>query len=66
MKLGKYYQVIGEVIYSETLKKLIIYKALYNSKKFGKNFIWARSKSMFLENVNINSKKVPRFKLINN
>jgi hypothetical protein len=62
---GKYYQVLGEAIHSETLKKLVIYKALYNSKKFGKNTIWVRPKEMFLEKIKINGKKVPRFKLIN-
>jgi hypothetical protein len=62
---GKYYRVICEAIHSETLEIFIIYKALYHSKKFGKNSIWIRPKKMFLEKVEINGKKVPRFKLIN-
>lgn len=63
---GKYYQILGEAIHSETLEKLVIYKALYNSKEFGKNTIWVRPKEMFLEKIEIDGKKVPRFKLINN
>ncbi|NQU99785.1 MAG: DUF1653 domain-containing protein [Parcubacteria group bacterium] len=63
---GRYYQVIGEAIHSETLEKLVIYKALYNSKNFGKNSIWVRPKKMFLEKIIIKGKKIPRFKLINN
>jgi hypothetical protein len=43
---------------------LVIYKALYNSEKFGTSTLWVRPKSMFLENVNIDGKGIPRFKYI--
>lgn len=62
---GKYYLIIGEAIHSETLESLVIYKALYNSKKFGKNTIWVRPKKMFLEKVKVKGKKIPRFEFIN-
>ncbi|PIS32810.1 MAG: hypothetical protein COT39_02550 [Parcubacteria group bacterium CG08_land_8_20_14_0_20_48_21] len=35
------------------MEELVVYRALYDSKEFGKNALWARPKSMFLENVNV-------------
>jgi len=72
VKLGKYvhskskkiYEVIGICRHSETLEQLVMYKALYDSKEFGNNSIWVRSKKMFLEEIKINGKIVPRFKFI--
>ena len=43
---GKFYEVIGVARHSETLEELVIYKALYESKEFGKDTLWARPKSM--------------------
>ena len=71
LKLGKYehykgkqYEVIGLARHSETLEELVVYRALYDSKEFGKNALWVRPKSMFLENVTIDGKEVPRFRHI--
>ncbi|PIN86936.1 hypothetical protein COV19_01930 [Candidatus Woesearchaeota archaeon CG10_big_fil_rev_8_21_14_0_10_44_13] len=71
MKLGKYkhykgksYKVIGIARHSETLQEMVVYKALYNSKRFGKNALWVRPKEMFLGSVNVKGKKVKRFKHI--
>lgn len=61
---GKLYNVIGTARHSETLEELVIYKALYKSKEFGKNVLWARPKSMFLETVSIDGKKVQRFRYV--
>jgi hypothetical protein len=61
---GKFYKVIGTARHSETLEEMIIYKALYASKEFGKNALWVRPKKMFLEFVVVDDKKVPRFKYI--
>ncbi len=58
---GHEYQVIGLALHSETLEELVIYKALYTSKKFGTNQLWVRPVSIFLEEVTIDGKKVPRF-----
>ena len=70
LKLGKYqhykgnfYEVIGIARYSETLEELVVYRALYESE-FGKNALWVRPKAMFMENVIIEGKKIPRFTLI--
>ncbi len=71
MKLGKYkhykgklYEVIGVGRNSETLEEVVVYKALYDSQEFGKNSIWVRPKDMFLEEVEIDGKKVKRFEFI--
>ncbi|MCX6818572.1 MAG: DUF1653 domain-containing protein [Candidatus Aenigmarchaeota archaeon] len=61
---GKFYKVIGTARHSETLEELVVYKALYASKEFGKNALWVRPKKMFLENVVIGGKKVLRFKFV--
>ncbi len=61
---GEEYEVIGVAKDSETLEELVVYQALYNSKEFGKNSLWVRPKEMFLENVTVNNKEVPRFKYL--
>ena len=60
----KYYEVISEARNSETFEELVIYKALFFSEEFWQNAIWARPKSMFIENVNIDGKEIPRFKKV--
>jgi len=61
---GKYYEVIGLAHHSETLEELVVYRALYNTKEFGRNSLWARPKKMFLENIEIRGKKMLRFKYL--
>lgn len=61
---GKQYEVIGFATHSESLEELVIYKALYYSEEFGDNTLWARSKMMFFEMVNIDGKEIPRFRYI--
>jgi hypothetical protein len=69
MKLGKYkhsktgnfYRVIGIAKHSETLEKLVVYEALYKNPK---SKLWVRPLKMFLEKVEINGKKLPRFKFV--
>ena len=73
VKLGKYrhykrpeniYQVIGVALHSETLEELVVYKALYDHEKFGRDSLWVRPKSMFLEDVELDGRTVPRFQFI--
>lgn len=71
LKLGKYehykgkqYEVIGVARHSETLEELVVYCPLYDSNEFGKNALWVRPLKMFLEEVKIEGKKIPRFKFI--
>jgi hypothetical protein len=71
VKPGKYrnfkgglYEVIGTAWHSETLEKMVVYRALYDSKEFGKNALWARPLGSFLGKVKVNGKEVPRFKYL--
>ncbi|MDD3302521.1 MAG: DUF1653 domain-containing protein [Candidatus Gracilibacteria bacterium] len=71
MKLGLYrhqkgnlYEVIGFAKHSETLEDLVVYKALYDHKDYGKNALWVRPKEMFFEKIEKDGKKVPRFEYI--
>lgn len=56
---GNMYEVIGVAKHSETLEEFVIYRAMY-----GENELWARPLSMFLEEVEVDDKKVPRFEFI--
>jgi len=60
----KFYKVIWIAKHSETLEDMVVYQALYNHKKFGKNTLWVRPKDMFLESVKVNWKTVKRFEKI--
>lgn len=60
---GKFYEVIGVAHHSETLEELVVYRALYKTE-YGVNALWVRPKTMFIENVVIDGKEVPRFKLV--
>jgi hypothetical protein len=57
-KTGKKYRVIGTAKHSETLEDLVVYEALYDNPR---SKLWVRPKSMFLEEVIIEGKPVPRF-----
>ncbi len=61
---GGLYMVIGTARHSETLEELVVYKALYDSKEFGKNAIWVRPKEMFFDKVTVNGEKISRFKSV--
>lgn len=56
---GKRYNVLGIAKHSETLEELVVYQALY-----GENGLWVRPLKMFLENVEVDGEKVPRFRFI--
>lgn len=58
---GNYYEVIDVARHSETLEKMIIYRHLY-----GDFSSWVRPLTMFLEQVEINGLKIPRFRFISN
>jgi len=66
IKLGKYkhykgkeYEVIGVAKHSETLEEMVVYRALYDEHK-----LWVRPLKMFLEDVEVDGRKVPRFEFI--
>ena len=56
-----FYRVIGVAKHSETLEELVVYEALYDNPE---GQLWVRPKKMFLEDVEVNGQKVPRFTFI--
>jgi len=61
---GGEYEVIGVSNHSETLEKLVIYRALYVSEEFGEDALWARPLELFTDTIEIDGKMVARFKKI--
>ncbi len=58
-KTGKLYNVIGVAKHSETLEDLVVYEALYDNSE---SKLWVRPLLMFVEEIELNGKIVPRFK----
>ena len=56
---GNLYQVLGVARHSETEESVVVYKTLY-----GDFSLWVRPLSMFTEMVDVGSRQVPRFALI--
>lgn len=53
------YEVLFVAKHTEILEDMVVYKALYWN-----NEIWIRPKIMFLENIEINWKFIPRFEYV--
>lgn len=53
---GKEYQVLGVARHSESEDELVVYRLLYGD--FG---LWVRPRAMFIETVEIDGERVPRF-----
>ena len=56
---GNMYELLYIANHSETLEKMVVYKALY-----GEGEIWVRPASMWDEEIEINGKTVKRFELV--
>ncbi len=56
---GNEYELIGIANHSETLEKMVIYRALY-----GEGELWARPLSMWSETVEVNGETKRRFTYI--
>ncbi len=56
---GNRYELLEIATHSETLEKMVVYKALYG--EFG---IWVRPLSMWTEQVEREGKLIPRFRYI--
>jgi len=56
---GNFYEVFTTAQHSETQEWLVVYKALY-----GDYGMWVRPYEMFIEEVEVNGVKVPRFQKI--
>lgn len=61
---GNEYEVLGIARHSETLEEMVVYRALYESKDFGRDALWVRPLSMFTEEVEVNGETVSRFRYI--
>lgn len=60
-KTGNFYKVIGLAKHSETLEDLVVYECLYDNPK---SKLWVRPLKMFTEEIELNGKKLPRFKFV--
>lgn len=60
-KTGNLYKVTGVAKHSETLEDFVIYESLYDKPR---SKTWVRPIEMFLEEVEIDRKKVPRFQFV--
>lgn len=58
---GKKYLVLGLAKHSETLEPLVIYISLYENET---SQIWARPLEMFIDEVEVEGERIPRFKFI--
>ena len=56
---GGEYEVVAVVRHSESLEPMVLYRPLYNQSG-----MWVRPYSMFLETVEIDGKRQPRFILV--
>ncbi|WP_455925121.1 DUF1653 domain-containing protein [Pseudomonas putida] len=56
---GPQYRVFGVARHSENEEEVVCYQALYG--EFG---LWVRPLSMFLESVEVDGERVPRFALV--
>ena len=60
-KTGNFYRVIGVAKHSETGEDFVVYECIYENPK---SKLWVRPLKMFLEEVEINGKKVHRFEYV--
>ena len=58
---GEEYAVVALARDSDTLEEIVVYKALYDSEKFGNNALWTRPKDDFLGTKIIDDVEVNRF-----
>ncbi len=58
---GQYYEVVETALHYETRQAFVVYRALY-----GEGNLWIRPRSMFLESVEVDGVKVPRFTRVEN
>jgi len=63
---GHIVEVLLIVRHTETEEEMIVYKELGINKDWGKDSLWVRPLGMFLETVERDGKKFPRFKLVKN
>jgi len=70
IKIGKYkhykgdiMEVVGRALHSETLEELVLYKHV-SGERMNEDYYWVRPLAMFIEDVEIDGKKMPRFEYL--
>ncbi|RLS76622.1 MAG: DUF1653 domain-containing protein [Planctomycetota bacterium] len=53
---GNEYTVLGVARHSETLEELVVYR-----QEYGDRGLWVRPLAMFIETVDVEGRRVPRF-----
>ena len=62
---NKLYRVIGVAKHTETTEDMVVYQALYDIPELGgKGVMFVRPLTMFIENVIVDGKEVPRFTFV--
>ena len=56
---GNFYIVLGVAKHSETLEEMVVYQQDYDERG-----LWVRPLGMFLENVVVDGREVPRFAFV--
>ncbi len=56
--------MIREARDADTLEEYVVYKGLYDDSEYGHNPLWVRKKKEFLEKVEIEGKKVERYRFV--
>jgi hypothetical protein len=56
---GNLYELVGVARHSETEEEMIVYRKLYDDYS-----LWVRPLGMFLENVSVEGRTMPRFEWI--
>lgn len=60
---GNKYIALGVAKHSETLEQLVVYIPLYDNEE---SKMWVRPLSMFMEEIEYNGVKQPRFRFLSN
>lgn len=58
---GNQYEVICIARHSETMEELVVYRALYEHPELGAGSVWVRPRAMFLEEIDVDGRRVRRF-----
>lgn len=61
---GREYIVLMIALHSETREEMVVYQGQYEDAEFGNTPIWVRPLSMFIEEVDVDGERRPRFTLL--
>jgi hypothetical protein len=56
---GREYTVLGVARHSETLEELVVYR-----QEYGERGLWVRPLAMFVEEIEVDGRRVPRFAFV--